>query len=97
MTFIDVMRRKTRLMESKVGQFFMSGIGALLSWWVIWPIEVIKNQIQAETREVGRSWRDKLRYMIATHGRTGPFRGMMAGSISIFTRNGFAMVTLQYL
>ena len=35
--------------------------------------------------------------MVKQHGRKGIYRGMLAGSISIFTRNGFAMIVLQYM
>ena len=61
----------------------------------MWPFETLKNQIMAETKDIGRSWSQKMRYMVKTHGIRGPFRGITAGSISVFLRNGCAIVALQ--
>ena len=40
---VDLWQRKSNLMESKLGQFLVSGSAALFSYWLVWPLEVIKN------------------------------------------------------
>jgi len=41
--FVDTMRRKTSLWSYKAGQFFISGMGAVAGFWLVWPLEVLKN------------------------------------------------------
>lgn len=45
---LDVCRRKTNYMETKVGQFFATGVMTSCAFVIIWPFEFLKNQIQAE-------------------------------------------------
>ena len=46
---IDSLRRHTRLFESKFGQFLASGGAATFGFFIIWPLEILKNLAQAET------------------------------------------------
>ena len=40
---LDVCRRKTTLMDTKLGQFFATGIMTSSAFWLIWPFEFLKN------------------------------------------------------
>ena len=46
---IDSYRRHTSVLSTKLGQFTASGSAAMIAFWVIWPLEVLKNIAQAET------------------------------------------------
>jgi len=41
---LDSLRRHTNVFKYKIGQFFGSGMAAMVSFWFIWPFEVLKNQ-----------------------------------------------------
>eukprot|EP01116_Phalansterium_solitarium_P003888 TRINITY_DN14723_c0_g1_i1.p1 TRINITY_DN14723_c0_g1~~TRINITY_DN14723_c0_g1_i1.p1 ORF type:complete len:281 (-),score=67.60 TRINITY_DN14723_c0_g1_i1:228-1070(-) len=93
---MDYVRRKTNAFDSKFGQFLASGGCATVGFWIVWPFETLKNQVQAETQGVGSSLRERAAHLIRTHGPLGLFRGIVPGTLSIFLRNGAAMVVMQY-
>ena len=72
--------------STPAGQFFSSGGCALVGFWVVWPFENLKNQAQA-----GKNWAKHAR---AT-GLLGLYRGLIPGSLSVFLRNGAAMIVMQ--
>ncbi len=72
--------------STPVGQFFSSGGCALIGFWVVWPFENLKNQAQA-----GKNWLAHAR----TTGLLGLYRGIVPGSLSVFLRNGAAMIVMQ--
>ena len=72
--------------STPAGQFFSSGGCALIGFWVVWPFENLKNQAQA-----GKNW---LAHARAT-GFLGLYRGILPGSMSVFLRNGAAMIVMQ--
>ena len=83
-------------MDAKVTQFFATGCMTSAAFWIIWPFEFLKNQIQAEkSNEFGKTYMEKCRSIIRTHGLLGIYRGILPGTISIFTRNGASMVIMQ--
>ena len=93
---LDLCRRHTSLMDTKRGQFIATGIMSTSAFWIIWPFEFLKNQIQAEkANEFGRTYTEKCRKIVQTHGVLGIYRGILPGTISIFTRNGASMVIMQ--
>ena len=47
---VDTLRRKTNLWDYKLGQFLISGGAAMTGFWIIWPLEVLKNLAQAENK-----------------------------------------------
>lgn len=83
-------------METKKGQFAASGSAAMFAYWLIWPFEVLKNLTQAETAGVGNSNLQRARYILATYGLKGFYRGLLPGSMSVFLRNGASYIVLQY-
>ena len=50
---IDSLKRHTKIMKTKFGQFIASGASAMFCDWVIWPFEVLKNLSQSGTEKVG--------------------------------------------
>ena len=91
----DSFRRHTNLMNSSLGQFFVSGFASLVAWFMIWPLEVIKNITQAETKGVGNTNLERARHIYKTQGVSGFFRGFIPGGQSVFLRNGMAMIVMQ--
>ena len=57
-----------------------SGFSACLAFWLIWPLEFLKNQIQAENTHFGVTIREKVRNILRLHGPLGMYRGIFAGS-----------------
>ena len=94
---VDYFRRKTNLFQYKLGQFFVSGFCASVGFWLMWPFDILKSMVQAGTKEAGNTHKERLRYMINHHGYAGLFRGLIPGTLSIFMRNGAAMVAMQYV
>ena len=44
-SIIDSIRRHTALLETETGMFITASSAAVLSFWVIWPLEVLKNLV----------------------------------------------------
>ena len=65
---VDIARKNTNLFASPLGQFLVSGVASFLAWFLIWPLEVIKNLTQAETKGVGNSSLDRARYIMKHQG-----------------------------
>ena len=40
---IDRVRNKIKAFNTTSGQFVLSGMCAVMAWWVAWPFEMIKN------------------------------------------------------
>ncbi|CDW82109.1 UNKNOWN [Stylonychia lemnae] len=92
---IDNFRRHTNAFNSKVGQFLASGGSAMFGFWVVWPFENIKNQIQAQNDDSKMNMMARGRDIIKRNGIKGLYRGIIPGSQSIFLRNGAAMIVMQ--
>lgn len=65
---VDLARRHTNLMNSPWGQFMVSGIASTTAWFFIWPLEVLKNLAQAETKGVGNTTAARAKYIYQTQG-----------------------------
>ena len=93
---IDTLRRNTNLMNVSGGNFIIASCSATAAWLLVWPFENLKNQLQAETAGVGNTWIERFKWMFRTHGIAGIYRGITPGVICVSTRNGAAMVSMQY-
>ena len=60
---VDSIQRHTTLMDTKLGQFVGSGSAALLSYWLVWPFEVLRNVTQAEVKGSGSSTRERIKFV----------------------------------
>ncbi len=58
-------------------------------------MDFLKNQIQSENKELGASFRERIKITLDLHGNAGLYRGFIAGSQCIFFRNGCAMIVMQ--
>merc|ERR1712232_799978 len=101
MTFIfcsvDSVRRWTNgeALRHPAGQFLTWGTCSMLGFWVIWPLETLKNQVQAGTVVAGVEGKPTLSQRItALGGVKGLYRGILPGSISVFMRNGTASIVM---
>lgn len=75
-------------------QFLTWGGVSMLSFWVIWPLETLKNQVQAGTAIDGNA-QATLRQRIMHLGPLGLYRGILPGSMSVFMRNGTAAIVMS--
>ena len=85
---MDVFKRNGYT-STPLGQFVCSGGAAVVGFWLVWPFETLKNQVQAGQ---GGSVADKVRRL---GGLRGLYRGILPGSLSIFLRNGAAMIVMS--
>jgi len=76
--------------QTVLGQFLSSGGCSLLGFWIVWPFETLKNLAQAG---VGGTVAEQVRRMPG--GVLGLYRGIGPGSLSVFLRNGAAMIVMQ--
>eukprot|EP00908_Phaeocystis_cordata_P006021 Transcript_16596.p2 GENE.Transcript_16596~~Transcript_16596.p2 ORF type:complete len:100 (-),score=22.18 Transcript_16596:111-410(-) len=81
--------KRNGLMSTSLGQFLCSGGAALVGFWIVWPFETLKNQAQAglEGTALQRARR-------MPGGVLGLYRGILPGSLSVFLRNGAAMIVM---
>lgn len=93
---IDILRRNTTAFNRKSTQFLGSGSCATLGFLIVWPFETLKNQLQAQTKGIGNTWGERFRFMINKYGYRGLYRGALPGCMSIFMRNGSAMIVMQF-
>lgn len=100
MTFIfcgvDSVRRwsNNQALKHPLGQFLTWGGMSTLGFWFIWPLETIKNQVQAGTVIEGTdkpTFRQRINHL---GGPLGLYRGILPGSISVFMRNGTAAIVM---
>eukprot|EP00929_Paragymnodinium_shiwhaense_P005344 TRINITY_DN107174_c0_g1_i1.p1 TRINITY_DN107174_c0_g1~~TRINITY_DN107174_c0_g1_i1.p1 ORF type:complete len:311 (+),score=37.89 TRINITY_DN107174_c0_g1_i1:104-934(+) len=82
--------KRNGLTTTPLGQFICSGGAAMVGFWIVWPFETLKNQTQAG---IGGSTMDKVRKL----GFSGLYRGIIPGSMSVFFRNGAAMLVMQFV
>ena len=66
----------------------------MTAFWIIWPLEVLKNLAQAENKVAGNTTGERVRYILKTQGPLGFYRGILPGSQSVFLRNGAAMMVM---
>lgn len=100
MTFIfcsvDSVRRWTNgdALRTPIGQFLTWGTCSMLGFWIIWPLETLKNQVQADTKIEGLEKPTIGQRVAALGGIRGMYRGILPGSISVFMRNGSASIVM---
>lgn len=95
---VDSVRRWSngKALQHPVTQFLTWGGISMCGFWVIWPLETIKNQVQAGLVIDGTdkpTLAQRIRYL---GGPIGLYRGILPGSISVLLRNGTAAVVMGY-
>ncbi|XP_067677827.1 mitochondrial substrate carrier family protein S-like [Haliotis asinina] len=79
-----------------IGPFLTSGIAATLAWWIVWPLEYMKCQVQCD---YGRHVSVMERMKIIVQERGGVlalYRGLMPGTIRSFLANGTSMIVMSF-
>lgn len=99
---IDGLRRKRpETFQTVWGQFLASSMSATLGFWLVWPLEVMKNQVQANTNlerlRENASFIERAKFLMETHGGIrGLYRGIVPGTIRSFMSNGASMVVMLW-
>ncbi|KAI6654992.1 hypothetical protein LOD99_2281 [Oopsacas minuta] len=79
-----------------LGPFFASGLAATAGWWLIWPFETMKSQVQCG---YGKNVSLLQRIRLTMRERGGFFalyRGIGPGTIRSFLANGTSMIVMQF-
>ncbi|XP_070563411.1 mitochondrial substrate carrier family protein S-like [Ptychodera flava] len=79
-----------------IGPFLASGTAATLAWWIVWPLEYMKSQVQGN---YGKEMPvlQRMRLVIKERGGFfGLYRGLLPGSIRSFLANGTSMVVMAW-
>jgi len=98
---IDGIRRNyPDVFRHPAGAFLASSCSATLGFWLVWPIEVLKNQVQAQTPTPSSrtpTLAERVRSLRAQYGlMRGLYRGVLPGTYRSFISNGCSMVAMQY-
>lgn len=78
-----------------VGPFLKGGIAATIGWWVIWPFENLKSQIQARNPGPTKVW-PRFFWVLKNGGVSSLFRGFVPGSWRSIIANGASMLAYQW-
>lgn len=96
---VDIFRRKTDVFKTNSGLFIMNGFCSVLAWISIWPLEIVKNQIQSlNPNDFNKNYKiiNILKENISKNGLlAGISRGSIPGLVSVFIRSGSAMIVMQ--
>lgn len=80
-----------------LGPFLMSGVAATLAWWVVWPLEYMKSQVQGSYGDQKQSLLERMRVVVRERGGVlALYRGIGPGTIRSFIANGTSMIVMQY-
>ncbi|XP_013389954.1 mitochondrial arginine transporter BAC2-like [Lingula anatina] len=95
---VDYIRRNhaEHFQRPLLGPFLTSGIAATLAWWLVWPLEFMKSQVQGG---YGEKMPVLKRMQLVIKERGGFFalyRGLGPGTIRSFIANGSSMVVMQW-
>lgn len=95
-TMVDFFRRNTKAYKHQYGIFFMNGLCACFGFIAIWPFEVAKNHIQSLQKvEEKHTVKEILKKRIQKDGIIhGIYRGSLPGLLSVYIRNGVAMMVM---
>lgn len=81
--------------QSVFGPFLVSGVSATLAWWIVWPLEYMKTQVQADYGEKMPVWK-RIRLVLKQKGGFfGLYRGIGPGTIRSFISNGTSMIVMS--
>ena len=92
----DSMRRHLPQVHSSplLGPFLMQGVATTIAWWVVWPLEFMKSQVQGGER-VNLSAFQRMRIIVREKGGFfALYRGIVPGSLRSFVANGTSMIVM---
>ena len=88
MIYIDISKQ---LFQDKLGAFGTGAICSNLAWLTIWPLDVVKSQIQSGNY-TGKSFTYLIKDIVST-GKL--FKGIVPGLLRSTIANGTAMVVYK--
>jgi solute carrier family 25 carnitine/acylcarnitine transporter 20/29 len=79
--------------------FAKGSVCATVSWWICFPFDVLKSQVQSTAHQgqgsAPLSMSDRARILYQTYGIRGFFRGIVPGTLRSFVANGCAMAAYE--
>lgn len=93
---IDSIRRNSPELFSSplLGPFLASGMAATLAWWIVWPLEYMKSQVQGSYGK-DMTVLQRMRLVVKERGGFfGLYRGIVPGTIRSFLANGTSMIVM---
>ncbi|KAG2386651.1 hypothetical protein C9374_002395 [Naegleria lovaniensis] len=81
----------------KLSPFFTGGVCATLAWWLVFPLDVIKSQIQSMRPDEKLGVFQRLSIVGKTLGVRGFFRGIVPASMRSSLANGVSMIAFAYV
>lgn len=89
-------RRNPHLFNIPIlGPFLVSGFAATFAWWVVWPFEYMKSQIQGGYGNKDLSLIQRMQLVVRERGGVfGLYRGIVPGTIRSFLANGTSMIVM---
>lgn len=98
-TLVEASKPLRKDLPPLVNGFVTGSVCATVAWWICFPLDVVKSQIQAETStpssSKGPSLYHRMQHIYRLHGIRGFFRGIVAGSVRSMVGNGFAMAAYE--
>jgi len=80
-----------------LGPFLTSGLAATFAWWLVWPLEYMKAQVQGNYGDKKMSTLERMRHVMRERGGFfGLYRGIGPGTARSFLANGTAMVVMSW-
>lgn len=79
-----------------LGPFLISGCAATLGWWIVWPFEYMKSQVQSGYGGKQIPVYKRMAAIIREKGFFSLYRGIMPGTIRSFLANGTSMVVMSF-
>ncbi|CAH1242899.1 SLC25A13 [Branchiostoma lanceolatum] len=77
-----------------MGPFLTSGVAATLAWWIVWPLENMKSQVQGNYGKDMSTWQRIKFNMKERGGFWGLYRGLGPGTARSFLANGTSMIVM---
>ncbi|XP_052776716.1 mitochondrial substrate carrier family protein L-like [Mya arenaria] len=96
--FVDTGRRNFPEYFARpiLGPFLISGMAATMAWWIVWPLEYMKSQVQSGYANQNESVLKRMATVIRERGFFSLYRGILPGTIRSFTANGTSMVVMTF-
>ena len=79
-----------------IGPFLVSGFAATFGWWVVWPFEYMKSQVQGNYGGKQSLFSRMSGVVRERGGILALYRGIGPGTIRSFVANGTSMIVMQF-
>lgn len=90
---LDYLRRRTEVMKTLSGNFFVTFSVVGISYAISWPLETMKNLTQSGIPHANATFSERVKYM---GGAGGLLRGVFPGALGGGLRNAFGMIAMIF-